>query len=226
MKDLLIVYEKSEKKLAEELNMELRLLGVRAFSQSIENSEEIGSALSNEIKNYSSILVFITENLSKNIIEGKIEIKNSNNKIILMSYGLKQKLTDQLSKKLKCLTISKSRVLHQFSLEVIREMADTKRKIKLTHSNRFEDIWDSPLSIYKKMNGLRKSRHIVLDVAWSAGPTKPEPAPALINALNKTFKYINKEPYDILDFGAGKLRHTVMILEMCFDPFWFGFNLE
>jgi len=36
-----------------------------------------------------------------------------------------------------------------------------------------------PLSIYQKREGLSGSKEVVIDVAWSANPTRPEPAPAL-----------------------------------------------
>jgi len=77
-------------------------------------------------------------------------------------------------------------------------------------------MWKSPLYIYKMMDKLDPAddSEILVDVTWSAKPTHATMAPSLEKALRVTFDYLDKSKLKILDFGAGKLRHTIPLLEI------------
>ncbi len=214
MKDLLIIYVDEAKNSMKELNKELKLLGVRTSILNIENLTRINEILSKNMKIYSAILFYLEENFSNLIIKSEISINTTNRKAIFMPYNMNQGSIKLMKRKLKKIVLSRSRSMSQYALDIIKEMSNEKRKIKLKHSNKIEDIWDSPLTIYQKKEGLNNTREILLDVAWSAKPTRPEMAPSLATSLRQTFSHIRgKGPFKILDFGAGKLRHTVILLK-------------
>lgn len=214
MKDLLIICVDVDCKLGKELSNELKLLGVRTSLLLISNIENLNESISNNIKKYSAILLFITENFSNKLIENKISVKTKNKKVISLSFKLKKKILNSLKKQIKNIVVAKDRALSQYVLTIINEMNNEKRRIKLIHSNKIEDIWDSPLCLYQKKENINSTREILLDVAWSANPTNTKMAPALASSLRQTFEYMKgKKPFDIMDFGAGKLRHTVILLE-------------
>src|SRR5206468_7787693 len=85
--------------------------------------------------------------------------------------------------------------------------------IVFTPSTSLEDIWSSPFYIYRKIEGYDSEREILVDVTWSSKPTRPEIAPALAQSFRTVFEYMGSKKYSILDFGAGKLRHSVFLLE-------------
>jgi len=214
MRDLLILYVDADSNIVKELDGELKVLGVRTVLLCISNVEYINDVLSQNIRKCSALLLFLTKNFSDELTENGPIIKTANKKVIFMSFALDQKMIDALRKQIKGIVKTRSRSLSQYAIGVIKEMAKKERKIKLKYSNEIKDLWDSPLYLYQKKEGLTASREIIVDVSWSANPTRPEPAPALETTLRQTFDHMRGNgPFNILDFGAGKLRHTVILLE-------------
>lgn len=215
MKDLLIIYVDADSKLVkEELNDELKVLGVRTGLLCIGGVGKINSVLSQNIRKCSAVLLLLTKTFSNQLIKNATVIKTANKRVIFMTYNLDKKMINALKKQMKDIVINRSRTMPQYSIDVIKEMAKEQRKIKLKHSNKIKDLWDSPLYIYQKKQGLKDTREIIVDVAWSSKPTRPEPAPALEKTLRQTIDHMKgKSHFNILDFGAGKLRHTVILLE-------------
>jgi len=213
MRDLLILYVNEDYDLVKELNQELKVLGARTDLLNVVAVTELDTLLSQNISKYASTLVFLTSNFSEQLIKSTIIVKTVNKKVLFLPYKLNKTLLDSLKKQIRNIVSTTSKALPLYAIAIIKEMANKKRKIALRYSNKVEDMWNSPLSIYQKKEGLNKSREIVIDVAWSANPTRPEPAPALESALRQTLEHMGNTPSEIMDFGAGKLRHTVILLE-------------
>jgi hypothetical protein len=215
MKDICIFVYTDEVIIGNELKKELELIGARTDVISIPETSSISQQMKDTLSHYSSVILLISGKLSTAILQPEIKIKKINKKIIIFCYYLKNKEINKIKKNLDNLIISKSKTIPNLAFDVIKEISNHKRKIKLTPQNEIQSIWDSPLTIFRKREGLSqtKTRDILVDVTWSALPTREEPAPALISTLKKVFAHMGNKKYNILDFGAGKLRHTVILLE-------------
>jgi SAM-dependent methyltransferase len=77
-------------------------------------------------------------------------------------------------------------------------------------------MWTSPIYKFVNPSGLDNNdeqtyKEITIDVTYSA-PSFDIPSDALMHVLNQAIALLPKEPL-ILDFGAGKLRNTLYILQ-------------
>ena len=212
MFDIAVLYDKEEKPLIENILKELRLCGVRTSVNNITDVNRINELINQTLESSSSAILFISSSIANKIIEKQIQI-SKNSRILPFSYKNNDKTLSVLKKYVEGLCTTKNRASQSIALELMTEIGNPDRKIIFSVSYKFEDIWDSPLTIYQIADSLRKNKEIILDVTWSALPTRSDPAPALIKTLRRIIEYMGGSKYRILDCGAGKLRHTVLLLE-------------
>jgi len=215
MTDICILHNKNDEKQIEELSNELSILGVRTDIQQIEINRHLKEIIKKNLKNYPAIVIFISSTLAHDIKTKKIKIKINRLQGMAICFKVSTKLIEDIEDYIDNLVVSKKRTIKGCALEIVGELMNEKRKISLCPIDNFEDFWKSPLYLYRKIVGLNKIKEIIINMTWSAIPTRAEPAPALENVLRKVFQYMSKRnaTFKILDFGAGKLRHTDLLLK-------------
>ena len=214
MKDICVMHCKEDEAYANNLCTELSVLGVRIQNKIIFNYKNLNNDLNQNLLDSASILLLITPKLIKKFVDRNIQLNKLIPQLILITFNPKKEEEETIKTIFNGVVISRNRSIKKQAIDIIRELDTEKRLIELRKSDRFEDIWDSPITIYKKITGLGDESEIIIDVTWSAIPTRPQPAPALLDTLRDTISLINNgKPIKILDFGAGKLRHTVKLLE-------------
>ena len=218
MFDLCLISIDENKSKIQELEQELNLLGMRTVTEDIDLTDDVKSQLEEKLNRASSVLLLITTSLGEKLVANNISCKKYKSQICIVYYSVKSELRKKIDKLVSEAYSSTSRLLNKLALEILKKViADEKRKIKFTPSTSINEIWQSPIYIFRKKENFGKTKEILLDVTWSAKPTRPEIAPSLENALSQTLEKIGSksknEKTKILDVGAGKLRHSVFLLE-------------
>lgn len=198
-----------------ELEHELNLLGLRTSSKEIESLTNLQKEIELSLIDSSSVILLLNSSVIESLIIANInKIDSHNKKAIFILF----KLTKEENKKIDINEnnkyVSKSQSLEKLAIEIFKKvLSDSKREITFSYNNSISQVWKSPIYIFKKIEDYDTERKILVDVTWSSKPTRPDLAPALKSALRKTIEAIKKEKCKILDFGAGKLRHSVFLLQ-------------
>lgn len=218
MNDLCLISLDKNNNEIQELKQELNLLGTRIIIENIDLKEDIKNQLEEKLKRASSVLLLITTSLADKILKENISLKNSKNQICIVYFQVNTSLRKTIDDLIPGVYLTTSRSVNKLALEILKKVvSDKNRQIKFTPCRSLDQIWKSPIYIFRKKENFGKTKEILLDVTWSAKPTRPEIAPSLENALSQTLENISggreNENIKILDFGAGKLRHSVFLLE-------------
>ena len=218
MFDLCLISIDENKSEIQKLEQELSLLGMRTVTEDIDLTYDIKSQLEEKLNRSSSVLFLITTSLGDKIVAEKIHLQGYRTKICTVYFSVKTELRKKIALTISDAYLLKSRSINKLALEILKDViSDEKRQINFTLSTSINEVWQSPIYIFRKKENFGKTKEILLDVTWSAKPTRPEIAPSLENALSQTLEKIsgksNNENIKILDFGAGKLRHSVFLLE-------------
>lgn len=212
--DSLIITTPSNKADSDILAHELSLLGLRMELKSVKGEEKILSTIQESQDIYSSILILLNSKTINCLLSKDIEIKAYDQKIIFIFFMTQKSEREKVKISEENTYVSKSRSFESLAIDILRDvLSDEKKIITFQPNNSVKQIWKTPLYIFKKIEGFDDERKILVDVTWSSKPTKPEIAESLQSALREAFRVIGKKKCEILDFGAGKLRHTVFLLE-------------
>src|ERR1700752_52288 len=211
--DLLIVRLKQDKSLCDELLLEIGIRGVHADCADVDTPAGLEKQLAGYLKEHALVMLLITDSLVELLDAADVVVPTPGSEILFLAFGLKANTKEKAQRRLQGVEISAARSVASFADQTVRAMATGPRNSRLQTTASAKDIWSTPLYIFKKKAGL-KDREILVDVTWSSKPTRPEMAPALQTALRKTFDYLGKPSLKILDFGAGKLRHTAPLLTL------------
>lgn len=214
--DILILGTKAEKKAAEELSVELELLGADVVVKGVSSFMALDSQIAKGDKNHAMTLLFVTETFVESVEKKEITLRNVPDSVAIMGYGLKKQKQQIATPRLPGIIFTSSRTLESYAHKVIVELAKPNRANRLKARIGTKTMWKSPLYIFRVMKGLVPANdlEILVDVTWSAKPTRPQMAPALERALRATLGHLGNRKLKILDFGAGKLRHTIPLLEI------------
>jgi hypothetical protein len=155
----------------------------------------------------------ITESLIEWLDNADVVVSTPNPEVLFLAFGLKGDTKVKAQRRLPGVEFSTVRSVASIADQTVWAMATAPRNSRLQQNASVMDIWRTPLYIFRKKDKL-KDREILVDVTWSSKPTRPEMAPALETALRKCFDHLGKQSLEILDFGAGNLRHTVPLLEL------------
>lgn len=197
-----------------EFEHELNLLGLRTLPKEVESFTNLKNEIEDALINSSSVIILLNNSTIEEIITENITLDLYSKKVIFIFFKSNKQTREKIVIDGKNQYISRSQTLEKLAVEVLKKvLSDPDRKINLTHCNLISQVWRSPLYIFKKVEEYDTERKILVDVTWSSKPTRPDIAPALKSALRKTIEHINKRTCDILDFGAGKLRHSVFLLQ-------------
>jgi 2-polyprenyl-3-methyl-5-hydroxy-6-metoxy-1,4-benzoquinol methylase len=166
----------------------------------------------------SSVLLLVTTSLADEILQEDISLKDFKNQICIVYFKVNTSLRKKIDNLISGVYLATSKSVNKLALEILKKVvSDKNRQIKFTPCTSLDQIWKSPIYIFRKKENFGETKEILLDVTWSAKPTRPEIAPSLENALSQTLENISgereNENIKILDFGAGKLRHSVFLLE-------------
>ena len=211
--DLLIVRLKPDTTLCEELLLEMGIRGVHADFAEVDNPAGLEKQLAGYLKENALVMLLVTDSLVELLDTADVFVSTPGPEILFLAFGLKGDSREKAQRRLQGVEISAARSVAGFADQTVRAMATEPRNSRLQTTASVKDIWRTPLYIFRKKDRL-KDREILVDVTWSAKPTRPEMAPALETALRKSLDYIGKQSLKILDFGAGKLRHTVPLLKL------------
>ena len=220
MFDLCLICIDKNKDEIQNLQKELNLLGMRTITEELDFKNDIKNQLEEKLNRSASILLLINNTLGNKIVEEKISCQGYKSQICIVYFSVKSELRKKINKTIFDIYQPKSRSIKNLAREITKTiLSDEQRDIKFTPSKSINEIWKSPIYIFKKEGDFEEIIEVLVDVTWSAKPTRPEIAPSLKSSLSLTLKKIsesekrNKETIKILDFGAGKLRHSVFLLE-------------
>lgn len=218
--DLSVIKTKSNLAQSNELEYELSLLGVRTLSCENKKLINLKDDIDNTLKKSSSAIFLLNSATIEEIAKENIIIDSCNIKASFVFFESNKKSRERLNISEENYYIAKSRNIEKLAIEIIKYiLVDPNKEISFLHSNLASKVWKSPLYIFKKTEEFDTERKILVNVTWSSKPTKPEIADSLQSALRKTIEVVKNDNCDceILDFGAGKLRHSVFLLQKGFS---------
>lgn len=191
----------------------MRGRGVHTEVADADNPADLERQLTDNLANHALVMPLITESLIEWLDTANVVIPTPVPEILFLAFGLKGDTKVKAQQRLQGVEFSAARSVASFADQMLRAMATPPRNSRLQQNASVMNIWRTPLYIFRKREGFN-DREILVDVTWSSKPTRPEMAPALANALRKTFDHLGKQPLNILDFGAGNLRHSVPLLAL------------
>ena len=202
----------------QELEQELKLLGMKTITEDLNLQNDIKTQLEEKLDRASSVLLLITTSLANRIITDNLSCQGYKTQICIVYFSVKSPLRKKTDDLIPGVYSATSRSINKLGIEILKAViSDENRQIKFIPSKSINEIWQSPIYIFKKKENFGKTKEILLDVTWSAKPTRPQIAPSLESALSKTLENIggqkNKKDIKIIDVGAGKLRHSVLLLQ-------------
>lgn len=214
--DFLILTNNAEKETAEKLSVELELLGADVRVKGVGSLADLDTQLIKSDKNHAMTLLFVTGTFVENLESIETTLKNIPTSVAIMGFGLKKEHARILEPRLPGIIFTTYRTLKSYARGVISELAKPSRADRLEARVDMTTMWKSPLYIFKVATGLDPADdlEILVDVTWSAKPTRSQMAPALKKSLRATLEHLGNRKLKILDFGAGKLRHTIPLLEL------------
>lgn len=213
MKDLTVVHVEQDRTEAQELNLELQLLGARVSLTEVTGLSALLPLIETRLGDHSSVLLFATPAFSAAALTEKIELRNPPTTVLPLTYTVKVDLRKKLSREIDGLVETRSRSIQGFAIEVLKELGSNQRGITLVPARTFEECWQSPLFLYRKTEGFDETQETLVDVTWAAKPIQSEPASLVLGVFREVFQHLAVDKHRILDFGAGKLRYTVFLLE-------------
>jgi hypothetical protein len=213
--DILILTTEPEEEAAEKLSVELELFGADVSVKSLKSFKDLGPQLARVDKNHAMTLLFVTQIFFENMAKVGTKVKNIPASVAIMGFGLKKEQAQILELQLPGTIPTSYKTLESYARGVIEELATPHRAERLKARTSIVTVWKSPLYIFKITAGLDTTDdlEILVDVTWSSKPTRAQMSPALEKSLRATIKHLGKQKLKILDFGAGKLRHTIPLLE-------------
>jgi hypothetical protein len=212
--DLLLLHDKSDKAEADSLLAELEMLGIDAQAQQLGDATKVVAELATTKADYAVALFLLSEQMAKVIQAKSIDLSKAPKEAIVVGYQVSQTTQTTVSALTKGVIFSARKSHKALAEDVLEEIRTRKLDSRLTAPKGIDNLWRTPLYIFKKPDGLKDEKEILIDVTWSAKPTRPEMAPSLQEMLRETLEHLKKKELKILDFGAGKLRHTVPLLEL------------
>lgn len=212
--DVFILYAKTEVALIKDLSTELDIIGITANAE-IVNPSQIQRQLAEVIDSHAMVVIILTEGLLKDLEQVKTIVGKVSESIAVLGFRLKQEFLSRAELILPDVKLTTAKSPEGLARTILVELAEPSRSQRLTVQSTADSLWRSPLYIFKASHGLNKTDdiEILVDVTWSSKPTRPQMSPALEVVLHQTFNYLDGSSLKILDFGAGKLRHTVPLLE-------------
>ena len=197
-----------------ELEYELKLLGLRTIAKELENFLNLKNDIEKSLEISSSVIILLTNSIIEEVTKNKINLNVCSKKAIFIYFKTNKATREKLALEEKNCYMARSQTIEKLAAEILKNpLLDPDREIIFNFYNTISQVWKSPLYIFKKIEGFDTERKILVDVTWSSKPTRPDLAPSLIEALKQTLDHINNRKCKILDFGAGKLRHSVFLLE-------------
>lgn len=198
------------------LSEELELLGLAFHPSPLPDEWKINALIDDFEKGAmpgspTAVVFLLSANAIQKVISNNINVDEHAN-VVVFSKGLADKEFKYSESFIKGLINLKRQNINSCAVDIVRELADPKRNINFIANQ--ANIWQSPLYIFKRIAGFNNVVEALIDVTWSARPTKPDDLPnSLMEFFRKVFIHIGTQPLRILDFGAGKLRYTLFLLE-------------
>jgi 2-polyprenyl-3-methyl-5-hydroxy-6-metoxy-1,4-benzoquinol methylase len=212
--DVLILHAKTEETLIRKLSVELDIIGIVANAD-IVISSQIQRQLSEALHSHAMAVLLVTEGLLRDLEQTDTNVGKVSECVAVLGFSLKQEFREHAEHILPDVKPIAAKSPAGLARAILVELAEPSRSQRLTVQSTAESMWQSPLYIFKASHGLDQTDdfEILVDVTWSSKPTRPQMSPALTTALRKTFGHLGRSSLKILDFGAGKLRHTLPLLE-------------
>jgi hypothetical protein len=212
--DVLVLYSNQNKKLIDELRIELDLLGISATTEVV-TFASLSRQLADLLHEHAMIVLLITEKFARGLERANETLTTISEAVAALSFELNKADQRLVERRLPSVKHSSTKSTEGLARAILVELAEPSRSQRLTVQSTADSIWRSPLYIFKAKQGLDASDdvEILVDVTWSSKPTRPKMAPALQKTLRATFDHLGGSKLKILDFGAGKLRHTLPLLE-------------
>jgi 2-polyprenyl-3-methyl-5-hydroxy-6-metoxy-1,4-benzoquinol methylase len=212
--DVLILHAKTEETLINDLFDELDIIGIVANADVVISSQ-IQKQLAEALDSNAMAVLLVTEGLLQDLEQTKTNVGKVSGCVAVIGFRLKQELQSRAEQILPDIKPTAAKSPEGLARAILIELAEPSRSQRLTVQSTAESMWQSPLYIFKASHGLDKTDdiEILVDVTWSSKPTRPQMSPALEAVLHRTFDHLDRSSLKILDFGAGKLRHTVPLLE-------------
>lgn len=212
--DVLILHAKTEEALIGNLFNELEIIGIVASAEVVISSH-IDKQLAEALSCHAMAVLLVTEGLLQDLEQNNTNVGKMSECVAVLGFRLKQEFHPLAQHILPDFKLIAAKSPEGLARAILVELAEPSRSQRLTVQSTAESMWQSPLYIFKASHGLDQTDdiEILVDVTWSSKPTRPQMSPALTTALRNTFTHIGASKLKILDFGAGKLRHTVPLLE-------------
>ncbi len=199
-----------------DLAEELELLGLTFNSIKMPDESSIKSTIddfkNNKLPdNPDSISFILSGNSLQKILSSNITF-TTHDKVLFFAKNLSDNEHTHFSGLIKGIVNLKRQSLSHTAVDIVRELSEPQRGICFLHDK--ANIWKSPLYIFRRIQGYDNIIETLIDVTWSARPTKPYDLPdSLTEFFRKAITHIGKSQLRILDFGAGKLRYTLFLLK-------------
>ena len=212
--DVLILHAKTDETLIRKLSIELDMIGIVANANIIILSQ-IQRQLSEALKSHAMAVLLVTEGLLQDLERTDRNVGMVSECVAVLGFNLKRESQERAEHRLPCVKPIAAKSPEGLARAILVELAEPSRSQRLTVQSTADSMWKSPLYIFKASHGLDQTEdvEILVDVTWSSKPTRPQMSPALKDALRKTFGHLGRPSLRILDFGAGKLRHTLPLLD-------------
>ena len=137
---------------------------MRIIIEKINFKDDIKVQLEDKLKRASSVLFLIATSLADKIIADNLSCQEFKTQVCIVYFQVKSQLRKKVNNFISKVYSATSRSIKKLAIEILKKViSDEDRQIKFTPTTSINEIWKSPIYIFRKKENFGKTKEILLD---------------------------------------------------------------